>query len=87
MDILQSFIRNGVLIAEVTELDELGRSVGGTIILQAPLSAELEAAHTAQLSKMIAAQERVITEAKANVAAGRPVTKLIATAEDVANAD
>lgn len=86
MNILQSRIRENTLFVEAIDIDEIGRSIGGVVTLQAPASPELLAAHDAQVAKMIAAQQKVITDAKADVAAGRKVTKLVATAEDIENA-
>lgn len=84
MNILQVRIRENTLFVEAIEVDELGRPVGGVITLQAPASAELLAALNAQVAKCTSAQAKVISAAKADVADGKPVTKLVATTADIA---
>lgn len=58
--------------------DELGRQVGGFVVVDVPVSAALRAAIATDYAAAIAAQDATITEAKAEIAAGRKPKGLVA---------
>lgn len=74
----QSFIRGDVHHVEMSERDELGRQVGGFVVVDLPVSPALRAAIDADYAAAIAAQDQTITEAKAEIAAGRKPKALVA---------
>jgi len=74
----QSFIRGDVHHVELCERDELGRQVGGFVVVDVPVSAALRAAIATDYAAAIGAQDATITEAKAEIAAGRKPKALVA---------
>ncbi len=85
--ILQAFIRGDELLVESRQLDEFGQPAG-ILSRRAPVSPALRAALDAQLDELDAEQARVETAARAEIAAGktlsrRPVADLVERAKPV----
>lgn len=79
MNIIQTIIRADTVFIEMIELDELGRTVGGVVTIQAPVSADLQTALDTIVTDAVAAQEQVIAQAKLDVSEGRTPSTLVAS--------
>lgn len=71
----QCFIRNGVLLVECRETDDLGRELPACVELRDVVSPALRTAIDDQVAEMLAAQQALVDKAKADVAAGRPAPR------------
>jgi len=63
---------------EVFERDDLGRQIGGFELIAVPITAQERATLEAIAARGVAAQDAVITEAKAEAKAGREPKRLVA---------
>lgn len=62
--LIQCFVRGDILSVELAEVDELGRQIGGTVVVEAEVSSDLRSALDAQVQAAQDAQTTVIADAK-----------------------
>lgn len=67
-----------LVAVEVFERDELGRQVGGFELIAVPITAQERTVLEAIAARGVAAQDAVIHEAKAEIAAGREPKRMVA---------
>jgi len=75
--LLQVFIRGDEITAEYRETDEIGRDLP-ILSIRAPVGPALREAVTGQLVALLAEQDAVIADAKADVADGKVPKRLVA---------